>query len=135
MSIDTVDFFGEPGEAVLQVDPADIKEAWEVSEEERKMRETAGITGLHAVAGGFQSLSLSESEIENRKAVGYRTSLLLALIGYGEGFAPWIEKGQPNEVFIRTMAEIPMEWMKPGVTHGQPFDEEEFMRRLNDPHQ
>jgi hypothetical protein len=126
-------FFGEPGEPVPAVSPADIKRAWEAREAEEKRREAAGETGLHAVAGGSESLS--QAEIENRRAVGYRSFFLWAFMRYNE-HVPWIENGQPNDVLLRTFAEIPMEWMGVGVTRvGPPFDQDEFMRRLNDPHQ
>jgi hypothetical protein len=124
----TMEMLGKPGELVPQVDPADIKAMLNVGQEVARSH-----FGQNVPIGKnvFAQYCSKGADIE---AVWYRTTYLGIMVArYGPfGIDPWIKEGQPDEMLIRTMAEIPMKWTEVGVPRqGVPFDWEDLVRRLN----
>jgi hypothetical protein len=116
---------GKAGESVPKVSPDDIRAVFKLQKE---------------VAEGHpgQSVGIGASLYENCcskgadiAAVWYRSAFLQMMVAQGKELAPWIDDGQPNDVLVRAIAEIPMKWIGRGVEHkGLPFDQDDFMRRL-----
>jgi hypothetical protein len=118
-------YLGNAGEAVVEVDPDDLKTMWQ------KMRDLqARHPGASAVAGGFQGTPIGEPDAHSG-AVWFRTTMLSTLYRVArEPLAPWMNDEEVADAVFRTMARIPMEWIGFTPRAGLPFDVDEFFRQL-----
>ena len=122
---DSFSFGGNPGEAVPEVDPDDLKAFWQEG------------GGLHAsrpgYAVGFEHMKAICKPGANAQAVCYRSSMIWVLNRVvQEQLAPWIKDEEVSAAVFEAIATIPMEWLGPTVREGLPFDVEEFFRRLKE---
>jgi len=121
-------FGGEAGEQVPQVDPEDVKAAWEVGRD----MQTRHPGGQYAI--GVRVFEAACKPGANIPAVCYRGMMLGTVTRHAQDqVSPWLKEGKPDDVVFRAIAQVPMEWMGIGVERkGLPFDFEEFMRRVRE---
>ena len=126
MSDDAVNppFFGlNPGEAVPEVDPEDLKTLWQEQQE---------LQGRHPGKQVAMGRDLAEQICKpgaDIPALGYRASMLWLLSQIArERFEPFTKDGQPIDAAFRAAAKVPVEWMGEGFTTKAPFDVDEFLR-------
>src|ERR1700690_2756442 len=117
-------FGGMQGEPVPQVDPEDLKILWR-AQQELQARHPGG-----QVAVGSELLQQICKPGADIQALGYRASLMWLLTQIApEQFIPFVKDGQPIDAAFRAAANIPAEWMEPGIVRqGPPFDVNEFLR-------
>lgn len=117
-------FGGEPGEAVPEVDPEDVKTAWRIQKdaEARNPGKSAAI--------GADLLRRSCKPGANIEAIGYRTAVFFMVRQIApEQWACISENGEPNDAAFAAAAKVRLEWMATGVVRqGPPFDPTEFFR-------
>lgn len=121
-------FGGKPGEPVPQVDPEDVKAAWELGRNVQKRHPG------QQVAIGWQIFERTCKPGADIRAVTYRASVLgLLRHAAPEVLEPWTKEDQLEAVIFRAAAQVPMEWMGFGIVRqGFPFDFEDFMRRVRE---
>jgi|SRR3954471_21656944 hypothetical protein len=120
-------FGGNPGEAVPEVDPEDLKTIWQMARDVQ-----ARHTGQN-VAIGFEAMKAVCKPGANPQAVGYRSSMIWMLNQFAqEQLASWVKDGEILDAVFRTMATIPMEWIGSTERKGLPFDVEGFFLELRE---
>jgi hypothetical protein len=117
---------GNPEDQVPQVNPEDIKTAWNIY---------ADVQARHPgqqVAIGRGVLEQAFTVGTDVQAVCYRTGFLALMVKDSDGLLnQWMEGDRPTDAVFKVAAEIPMERVVTGVVRqGPPFDVEEFLRRL-----
>lgn len=120
------EFFGTPGEPVPQVDPEDIKAAWELGQEVKKDH-PKGNVGIGVEI--FKARCKPGADIP---AVTYRANMIAMLQHAGPEIMTPLIQDKLDAVFLAA-AQIPMEWMGVGITRrGLPFDADDFIRRVSE---
>lgn len=104
---------GKPGEPVPEVDPQDVKAAWEWTRDNPGKQ-----SGLGVLLSGEMKLGA------NPFAAGHRAAMLSLLPHFEPEFS---KDGQLDEGVFYAAARVPMQWLGVG-TQGPPFDEDEFVR-------
>jgi len=66
----------------------------------------------------------------NIPAVTYRAGMIAMLQRVAPELAPLLQN--KLEAVFQAAAEIPMEWIGPGVRSGFPFDPDDFLRRVRE---
>ena len=124
-------FGGEPGEPVPQVDPKDVKAAWELCRDVERGRPPESKGGIAICTSVYERVCTPGANVI---AVAYRTLKLNLLSTLNPEFlAPWTTEGKPQDVLFRAIALVSMEWLETGVTYyGPPFDLEQFDRLLHE---
>ena len=107
-------FGGNPGEAVAEVDPDDLKTFWQEISNKTLWQEISNLQpsdpGQH-VTVGFEVKALAKPGV-NAEAVWYRSMMIRLLSEFAhEQLAPWIKDEEVSNAVFRTMATIPMEWI------------------------
>lgn len=117
-------FGGKPGEPVPEVDPEDVKIAWQFGKDAQD-RHPGG-----NVAIGFEVMKRVLKPGADIPAVGYRSMLiwLTSQIAPGQ-LERFVQDSQPNDSVFRAAAKVPLEWVGEGTPRkGLPFDMNEFLR-------
>jgi hypothetical protein len=119
-------FGGEPAESVSEVDPDDLKAIWQIGEELQANHSATKAVGVKVMKQACKP----GAHIE---ATWYRSSVIWMLTQVAQQqLAPWLRDRKVADPVFGVMASIPMEWVASEVTHGLPFNVEEFLRRLNE---
>lgn len=113
-------FWGEAGKPVPEVDPSDIRAAWEVGQEVKKDHPGKNV-GI-----GVDVFQHACKPGANIPAVTYRAGMTAMFLRH----APEL-KEKLDAVFLAA-ATIPMEWIGEGVREGLPFDADDFIRRVRE---
>ena len=116
-------FGGNPGEAVPEVDPEDLKTLWQEQQELQEQHPRKQVAMGRDLA---EQICQSVADIP---ALGYRASMLWLLSQIArERFEAFTKDGQPIDAAFRAAAKVPVEWMGEGITTAAPFDVDEFLR-------
>jgi hypothetical protein len=120
-------FGGNPGEPVPEADPDDLKTLWQ---------QTHDLQARHPGQNVAICLDLMKTMFKpgaNAEAIFYRSSMIWLLHQFAqEQLYPWVKGEQVSDAVFRTIATIPMEWIRHTKHEGFPFDVEEFFRRLRE---
>lgn len=121
----TKQFWGEAGESVPQVDPSDIRAAWELGQEMEKNH-----LGVN-VGIGVDVFQHACKPGANIQAVTYRANMLGMLLHVAPSMMEPLVQDKLDAAF-RAAATIPMEWIGAEVRKGFPFDADDFIRRVRE---
>jgi hypothetical protein len=127
--MDRADLFamisGEPGEAVPQVDPEDIKAVWKLGQDVNKDHPGDGVVIGMAV---FEHACKPGAMV---KAVIYRANRIAMLRTVApDVMEPLIQ--DKLDAVLHTAATIRMEWIGREVHKGWTFDPDDFIRRVRE---
>ena len=125
--MDAQDLFErKAGGPVPEVDPADIKSAWQLYEDVAK-RHPGKQVGI--ARAGVEAVCTPGANVS---AVCYRRAMLQVLVSnLGEQLESWTRDGRLDAALFCAAAKTRMEWMSVGVEReGLPLDVEEFLRRV-----
>jgi hypothetical protein len=121
------DALGNPGEAVAEVAPDDLKTFWQ------EVRNLEAKRPGHHVGITFEKMKAIFKPGANTPALWYRSTMIRVLNQVAqEQLAPWVKDEEVSDAVFRTMATIPMKWVGDTEREGLPFDVEEFFRRLRE---
>ena len=116
--MDPKEMFGKPGEPVPEVDPQDVKHAWEWTRDNPGKQSGFGVL-----------LAVLDKIPDNPMAVGVRAAMLSLMQHFAaEQLATFTKDGQLDEVVFYAAAKVPMVWLLDESRQGPPFDMEEFIR-------
>ena len=121
-------FGGEPGDAIPEVDPDDLKAIW------RLQREVEAQHPGQRVAIDAELAKHYCKPEANIQAIGYRTGLLSLLKFVApDKIAPWLRDSHPDDALFRVAAVMPLRWPEVGfVRDGFPFDIDDFFRTVRE---
>jgi len=95
---------------VPQVDPEDVKAAWEVGRDMERRHPG----GQYAI--GVRVFEAACNPGANIPAVCYRGMMLGTVTRHAqEQVSPWLKQGKPDDVVFRAIAQVPMEFYAPGA--------------------
>ena len=125
------ELFGNPGDPVPTVDPADLATVWRVGQEAEAHAREIGLKPGQTIGVGMEVYKAACQPGADVRAAWFRFTMTQALgLMEHQELAHLDQNEQLRDAVFKVAARFPMRWVGEGRLDGLPYDAEAFVREV-----